>query len=141
MSDARRVGGWIGIVLVWMALDWPGGPLGTGYLASVHAAQFLVLAMVAPPLLLRGIDGDRVRAMLARNGMAARIVRAVTRPLFAMIAFTIVMLATHAPAVVDTLMRTQYGAFVLDIGWFSRDSRSGGPWCSMCRSARTSGRP
>ena len=102
-----------------MALDWPGGPLGTGYLASVHAAQFLALAMVAPPLLLRGLDGDRVRAFLDRRGMAATIISATTQPLVAMLAFTIVMLATHAPGVVDSLMRSQVGAFALDLAWFA----------------------
>ncbi|MEP7088321.1 MAG: cytochrome c oxidase assembly protein [Gemmatimonadota bacterium] len=119
VSQGRRVGGWIGVALVWASLDWPGGPLGTGYLASVHAAQFLALAMIAPPLLLRGIDGDRVRVFLAHNGIAAKIITAVTTPLFAMLAFTIVMLATHAPGVVDTLMRSQLGAFALDLAWFS----------------------
>src|ERR1700712_2351374 len=118
VSDGRRIGGWIGVALVWASLDWPGGPLGTGYLASVHAAQFLALAMAAPPLLLRGIDGDRIRALLARNGIAAKIIIAVTTPLLAMLAFTIVMLSTHAPGVVDTLMRTQLGAFALDLAWF-----------------------
>lgn len=118
VSTARRIGGWIGVALIWMALDWPIGPLGAGYLASIHVVQFLVLAMVAPPLLLRGADGDRIRAMLARNGIASHVIRTVTTPLFAMIAFTVVMLATHAPGVVDTLMRTQGGAFVLDAAWF-----------------------
>lgn len=118
VSTARRIGGWVAVVLVWMTLDWPGGPLGTGYLASVHAAQFLVLAMLAPPLLLRGIDPGRARALLERNGVAAKIVRVATRPLLVMIIFTIVMLATHTPGVVDTLMRTQLGAFVLDSAWF-----------------------
>jgi cytochrome c oxidase assembly factor CtaG len=118
ISTARRVGGWIAVALVWMTLDWPGGPLGTGYLASVHAAQFLVLAMFAPPLLLRGVDPERVRALLARNGIAAGIIRFATKPLLAMIAFTIVMLATHAPDVVDALMRSQLGAFALDLAWF-----------------------
>ncbi|HEV7705347.1 MAG TPA: cytochrome c oxidase assembly protein [Gemmatimonadaceae bacterium] len=117
-SSARRIGGWIGVALVWMALDWPGGPLGTGYLASVHAAQFLALAMVAPPLLLRGLDLDRVRALIERNGVPAKIIRAVTTPLLSMILFTIVMLGTHAVLVVDTLMRTQLGAFALDLAWF-----------------------
>lgn len=101
-----------------MTLDWPGGPLGTGYLASVHAAQFLVLAMIAPPLLLRGIDPGRVRALFERNGAAARIITAVTKPLVVMLAFTIVMLVTHAPGVVDALMRSQLGAFALDLAWF-----------------------
>jgi putative membrane protein len=114
----RRIGGWIAIALVWMVLDWPGGPLGTGYLASVHAAQFLVLAMIAPPLLLRGLDRDRVRALLERNGVAAKLIRATTKPLLAMIVFTLVMLATHTPYAVDTLMRSQIGAFALDLAWF-----------------------
>jgi cytochrome c oxidase assembly factor CtaG len=112
------MGGWVAVALVWMALDWPGGPLGTGYLASVHAAQFLVLAMIAPPLLLRGIDDNRVRALLDRNGVAAKIIRVVTKPLVAALAFTIVMLATHTPDAVDTLMRSQLGAFALDLAWF-----------------------
>lgn len=117
-SAGRRIGGWIAIALVWMALDWPGGPLGAGYLASVHAAQYLVLAMLAPPLLLRGLDADRVRALLDRNGVAARIIRVATKPLVAMLAFSIVMLATHTPDAVDTLMRSQLGAFALDMAWF-----------------------
>jgi cytochrome c oxidase assembly factor CtaG len=108
----------VAVALVWMALDWPGGPLGTGYLASVHAAQFLVLAMIAPPLLLRGIDGNRVRGLLDRNGVAAKIIRVVTKPLVAALTFTIVMLATHTPDAVDTLMRSQLGAFALDSAWF-----------------------
>jgi putative membrane protein len=118
VSRGRRIGGWVAVVLVWMALDWPGGPLGTGYLASVHAAQFLVLAMLAPPLLLRGIDPDRVRLLLERNRAVAAIVNVATKPLLVMIAFTVVMLATHTPYTVDLLMRTQLGAFVLDSAWF-----------------------
>jgi cytochrome c oxidase assembly factor CtaG len=117
-SAARRAGGWVAVVLIWAALDWPGGPLGTGYLASVHAAQFLILGMFAPPLLLRGIDPGRVAALMQRNGIAARVITFVTQPLLAMISFTVVMLATHAPGTVDVLMRTQAGAFLLDMAWF-----------------------
>lgn len=117
-SRARRVGGWIGVVLIWASLDWPGGPLGTGYLASVHAVQFLLLGMIAPPLLLRGLDAGRVAAMIHRDGVASRVITAVTKPLLAMVAFTVVMLATHAPGAVDLLMRAQAGAFLLDMAWF-----------------------
>jgi putative membrane protein len=117
-SAARRAGGWVAVALIWAALDWPGGPLGTGYLASVHAAQFLILGMFAPPLLLRGLDAGRVAALVQRNGAAARVIAFVTQPLLAMIAFTVVMLATHAPGAVDVLMRSQPGAFLLDMAWF-----------------------
>jgi cytochrome c oxidase assembly factor CtaG len=116
-SVARRAGGWIAVALVWASLDWPGGPLAAGYLASAHAVVFLILGMFAPPLLLRGLDAGRIAAVMERNGIAARVIAFVTQPLLAMIAFTVVMLATHAPGVVDTLMRTQPGAFLLDMAW------------------------
>jgi putative membrane protein len=118
VSAGRRAGGWIAVALIWLILDWPGGPLGTGYLASVHGAQFLVLAMIGPPLLLRGIDPGRVRALLERSRTASRIIGVATKPLLAMIVFTVVMLATHAPRAVDVLMRSQLGAFALDLAWF-----------------------
>ncbi|MGH7635911.1 MAG: cytochrome c oxidase assembly protein, partial [Gemmatimonadaceae bacterium] len=35
-----------------------------------------------------------------------------------MVGFTVVMLATHAPGAVDVLMRSQPGAFLLDMAWF-----------------------
>jgi cytochrome c oxidase assembly factor CtaG len=74
--------------------------------------------MIAPPLLLRGIDPRRMHALLERGGTASKMIGGATKPLVAMIVFTIVMLATHAPAAVDTLMRTQLGAFALDLAWF-----------------------
>ena len=58
---ARRSGGvtpgrrWVfagGVASLWIALDWPLGALAAGYLASVHMVQFLLVALIAPPLLL-----------------------------------------------------------------------------------------
>lgn len=115
----ERTLGWLGVATIWLSLDWPLGPLATGYLASVHAAQFLLVAMVAPPLLLLG----------ARRGIAAwwaalpersawrPAVRLVTAPLVAAVAFNVVTIATHVPTVVDTLMVSQGGAFAIDAGW------------------------
>ncbi len=59
-----------------------------------------------------------MRALVDRDGLVAKVIRVATKPLFAMITFTIVMLATHSPGAVDVLMRTQLGAFVLDFAWF-----------------------
>src|SRR5690606_16507244 len=44
---------------LWLVLDWPVGALGAGYLASVHMLQFLVMVLVAPPLLLCGLAVGR----------------------------------------------------------------------------------
>lgn len=106
------------LVLLWATLDWPVGPLGAGYLMWVHAAQFLVLAMIAPPLLLLGLGPDGAEPIL-RNRLTGTIVRAGTRPILAMIIFTAVMVVSHLPGVVDALMKRQLGALALDLSWLA----------------------
>lgn len=115
----RRASTLAGVALLWATLDWPVGPLGAGYLASVHSVQFLMLAMIVPPLLLLGVDRAGVAAALERNSTLRRAVTAATQPLFAIIAFATIMIFTHLPSVVDGLMVSQLGAFALDLAWFA----------------------
>jgi putative membrane protein len=105
-----------GLLLLWIALDWPVGALGAGYLASLHMVQFLILAMIAPPLLLWGLD-PRVLITMRVPDRLARILRLAVHPLTAILFFTAVMLATHLPVVTDRLMPTQWGAFLIDFLW------------------------
>jgi len=118
-SRWRRASLLAGIVLLWLTLDWPVGPLGAAYLAWVHSVQFLMLAMIVPPLLLLGVDRARVAAALERNSALRRVVTTGTQPLFAIIAFAAIMIVTHLPRVVDGLMVSQLGAFALDLAWFA----------------------
>jgi cytochrome c oxidase assembly factor CtaG len=104
----------LGLVALWLALDWPIGALGAGYLASVHMVQFLVLAMVVPPLMLYGIPSGAY-ARLPRWLMTA--IRPVTRPAIAFVTFNLLVLGTHAPFVVDGLMTSQIGSFLIDVAW------------------------
>jgi cytochrome c oxidase assembly factor CtaG len=139
-----RVGSAVaGLLTLWLALDWPIGALGAGYLASVHMVQFLLIGMIAPPLLLWGLppaalglwldSGMAAPAATAadspRGGAAhgdatpprfprlARVLRVVTHPLVALFVFNAIVGATHTPAVNDTLMVTQLGSFAIDIAW------------------------
>ena len=105
-----------GLLLLWIALDWPVGALGAGYLASLHMVQFLILAMIAPPLLLWGLD-PRVPGTIRLPARLARALRLAVHPLSAILFFTAVMLATHLPVVTDRLMPTQWGAFLIDFLW------------------------
>jgi putative membrane protein len=117
-GEGRRVALLIaGVVLLWLTLDWPVGPLGTGYLASVHAVQFVSLAMVVPPMLLLGLDRERVAGWLEARPVRLRLLKAITQPLIAAIFFTLVMIVTHVPRVVDALMKLQLGAMTLDLTW------------------------
>jgi cytochrome c oxidase assembly factor CtaG len=108
-----------GAILLWVTLDWPVGPLGAGYLVSVHTGQFLMLAMLLPPLVLLGVDRAAVIRMLEHRPGAMRVVAALTQPLFGIVAFAVTMVLTHLPPVVDTLMTSQMGAFLLDVLWLA----------------------
>jgi putative membrane protein len=106
-----------GLLLLWIALDWPVGALGGGYLASLHMVQFILIGMAAPPLLLLGLPSDAVRA--SGSGLPGRAGRLVSHPLIALILFNAVVIATHMPRVTDRLMPTQAGSFLIDVLWLA----------------------
>lgn len=105
-----------GLVVLWLSLDWPIGALGAGYLASVHMVQFLLMGLVAPPLLLLGPTRDAL-AMTEGPGLGAAAVRRLVSPFVALVQFSVIVLATHLPTVVDTLMATQPGSMAIDLLW------------------------
>jgi putative membrane protein len=106
-----------GLLTVWLALDWPIGPLGTGYLVSFHTVSYILLSLIAPPLLLVGIpSGAMLRA--AQSPRVGPLLRILARPLIALAVFNAILICTHIPDVVDGLMRSQLGAFAIDLAWF-----------------------
>ena len=112
----RRAAGVAGVLTVWIALDWPVGALGGGYLASLHMVQYILLALVAPPLLVAGMPPATLAA-IERRGPARRLVATLTHPVAAAVLFVATFLGTHAPRIADGLMATQAGAFALDFLW------------------------
>jgi putative membrane protein len=106
----------LGLISLWLALDWPIAPLGMGYLASIHMVQYMLIALVAPPLLLLGLPaasyeklGNRPRALAALGN--------TTQPVVAFFVFNVIITVTHWPALVDPFMSSQLGAFALDMAW------------------------
>jgi len=112
----RSVSWGAGVLALWIALDWPVGALGAGYLASVHMAQFLLIALLAPPFLLLGVP-DAVWRRLEEARWLLRLLRVVTHPLAALGLFAVLVAWTHWPPVVDGLMSSQAGSFALDMVW------------------------
>jgi putative membrane protein len=102
--------------MLWLAADWPIGPLGAGYLLSVHTAQYILFAFAAPPLLIAGTPKWLLRRMI-KPRWAFRAARAMTRPLIAFLFFNVVLLATHLPSVVDGMTVSQLGSFAVDMSW------------------------
>ena len=105
-----------GLVLLWLALDWPLGTLGGGYLASAHTLQYIMLALAAPPLLLLGLR-PRLVEVLTPERPATRWLGRAAHPLAALVGYNLLLIGTHFPAVVDGLMASQLGAFGVDMAW------------------------
>jgi cytochrome c oxidase assembly factor CtaG len=98
------------VVVIWITLDWPVGTLGAGYLLWIHTTQFILLVMIAPPLLLLGLPRS------TRDALGRRL-HPMLQPLAAVAAFNVVVVVTHLPPVVDTLMVSQLGSFAIDAAW------------------------
>jgi putative membrane protein len=106
-----------GLVVLWAMLDWPVGLLGAGYLLSVHTAQYILLTLVAVPLLLLGLPASLWPA--PGSGPAARLLKLLTHPGLGLFLFTAIMAITHVPVVTDTLMPSQLGSFAIDLVWLA----------------------
>jgi putative membrane protein len=108
----------LGAALLWVAADWPVGPLGAGYLLSVHTVQYLLFAFIIPPLLIAGTPPSVFRRVIQPR-WAFRVAWTVSRPLVAFLCFNVILLATHLPAVVDGLTVSQLGSFAVDMSWLA----------------------
>ena len=74
----------LGVLTLWLALDWPIGALGAGYLLFVHQLQYVLLVMVAPPLLLLGTPVWLLTWLTDRRAIRP-VARFVTRPVPAIV--------------------------------------------------------
>ncbi len=116
--SGRRVATFlVGLFLVWAALDWPIGTLGGGYLASLHSVQWLLLAQFAPPFLIMGVPPDAWRALSARSAAWKSFLHRAAGAVTGLVLFNGIMLVTHVPTIVDFLMASQFGAFLIDAAW------------------------
>lgn len=105
-----------GVVLLWLALDWPIGLLGTSYLAWVHMLMFMVISQVAAPLLLLGTPEWMARRITAKLRLN-RALRKISRPVPAALVYNVVLIGSQTPLVVDTLRPNPIGSMLLDAVW------------------------
>ncbi len=101
-----------GLLVLWLAADWPLHDLSEGYLYSAHMVQHVLISLVVPPLLLLGTPVWLARRLLAPAPVMA-VMRTVTRPLVALLLFNGVIVLTHVPAVVSLSLRSEPAHFVL----------------------------
>jgi putative membrane protein len=99
-----------GVGVMWLASDWPVHDVAEGYLYSAHMVQHLLLTMVTALLLVAGTPAWMARNLLGvspsgRHGALLRIVRSLSKPVFGLIQFNIVLVLSHWPVVVEATVR------------------------------------
>jgi putative membrane protein len=97
-SQAAWLG--LGVLLLWVASDWPVHDIAEEYLFSVHMSQHLLLTFVVPPVFLLATPEWLARLVLGR-GQVKRVFYALARPVPAALAFNALQLFTHWPGVVN----------------------------------------
>jgi len=93
-----------GVLTLFIAIESPIDYIGEQYLFSVHMIQHMLLAMVAPPLILLGVPRWMMQWLLDFLRIGP-LVRFVTHPVLAFIAFNTALIAWHVPALYETALR------------------------------------
>ena len=144
-TDWKKVAQFMaGVMVFWIASDWPLGTLGAGYLASAHMTQFLLYTLVAAPLVLLGTPEWMARRF-TRRLRVERLTLWFGRSLVATaITYNTILLTTHAPGTVEVLRNSQVGSFAMDVAWVIAglllwlpvlsplsEGRASSPWATM----------
>ncbi|HET6951936.1 MAG TPA: cytochrome c oxidase assembly protein [Acidimicrobiales bacterium] len=91
----------LGVLVLWLASDWPMHDIAEEYLFSVHMTQHMLLTFVLPPVMLLATPEWLARLVLGR-GRVKRVFFWLARPVPAALLFNGLQLFTHAPGVVNT---------------------------------------
>lgn len=116
VTRSQRTFFYLGLASLWLATDWPIHDIGEQALFSAHMIEHMLIAFVAPPLLLLGTPDWMLRRLL---GPLVGVARFVTRPLIALVLFNAVIALIHVPFVVDAMLSSaafHFGAHALVLG-------------------------
>lgn len=93
-----------GLVILWIAVDWPFHDFAEDYLYSAHMVQHLLLSWVVPPMMLMATPTWLARLVLGR-ARSYQVFRFFTRPLVAGILYNVVLAISHLPVIVNESVR------------------------------------
>ena len=96
----------LGVLTLFVAGGSPIHDISEEHLLSMHTAQLLLFALVAPPLLLAGIPTWLFQALLNRRGVLP-VAKIVLNPLIAIFAFNMTLVIIHLPHVFDYQLRNE----------------------------------
>ena len=105
-----------GLMLLWVASDWPVDDVGERSLLSMHMVQYLLLAMAAPGLLLTGMPAWMLDALLRPRWLRA-LSRVFVRPWAAWLLVNVVLLFSHWNPVIELYLANDIVHFTMHVAW------------------------
>ena len=108
----------LGLVAMWIALDWPVDDVGDGSLLSVHMVQFLLLSVIAPLFLLRGCCPWLIERIVAVERVRA-VAGVLRQPLIAVGVVSSVLIVSHIPEVVELYLTTDLIHLLMHAMWLA----------------------
>lgn len=93
-----------GLSVMFLALTGPIHDVSDYYLFSGHMVQHLLITMVVPPMLIRGVPEWLVETALEVRWIR-RVAEVLVRPLVAGVLFSVVMVVWHVPELYDLSLR------------------------------------
>lgn len=107
---------WIlGVLVTWLASDWPVHTVAEDMNYSVHMVQHLLLTMVAVPLLMLGTPAWLARWLLHPPSRTFEVVRFLSKFLPAIVVFNVVLVLTHWPALVNASLENALVHFLVHV--------------------------
>lgn len=108
----------LGLLVMWLALDWPIDDVSDGSLLAVHMVQYLLLSVIAPALMLRGCPRLLLERLLAgrRRMTLAALLR---NPWVAWAFVSAVLLTSHVPPVVEVYLTNDLAHLAMHAVWLA----------------------
>lgn len=107
-----------GVILLWIAADYPMHDIAEQYLYSVHMLQHLLIAFIVPPLLLLAMPEWLARLLVLDGGVTAKILRFLTKPVVAGVLFNALQVLTHWGGVVNLSSENGPFHYMVHLGVF-----------------------
>jgi putative membrane protein len=88
------------MLMLYLASDWPLHDIGEQYLYMAHMLQHMMLAYFLPPLAILAFPEWLLRLLIGQ-GRGYRVLRFISKPVIAGVAFNLVVMITHVPGLVN----------------------------------------
>lgn len=89
-----------GLILLWLASDWPIHTIGEKYLYSVHMVQHMIITFVVPPVFLLATPAWLLRLMVGK-GRFEHFFRKASKPLISAVVYNLLVILSHWSTAVE----------------------------------------